>query len=307
MPVTALRVLASVSVSRRVALVIAKIEWHPGELFPRVGFFVSNLPMEPDWVVRFCNQRGAAEQHLLGTLLRNTLPGNDQGRQIRLSLDAAVMPEVPRQRGAAATARVGLRFGNFLALHQVARGDGGLVIDQPATQADQDRRPSRASRSRHLRRDPPIASTSVMRVIAIHAQTERKRQEKSVRRAEKHRLRAKTRRFCRLIRPVPAAHATAGAARGAKCLSSARNPAILASDRGPLGECRFNKEFDRLIKKYTPEHKKAGGEINEFAVAAQCLSGVQVGDAVAIVKFRDTVTISPPLGAGSYTKSTFSQ
>jgi len=31
--------------------VIAKIEWHPGELFPRVGFIVINLPMEPDWVV----------------------------------------------------------------------------------------------------------------------------------------------------------------------------------------------------------------------------------------------------------------
>ena len=28
--------------------VIAKIEWHPGELFPRVGFIVTNLPMEPD-------------------------------------------------------------------------------------------------------------------------------------------------------------------------------------------------------------------------------------------------------------------
>jgi hypothetical protein len=28
--------------------VIAKIEWHPGELFPRLGFIVTNLPMEPD-------------------------------------------------------------------------------------------------------------------------------------------------------------------------------------------------------------------------------------------------------------------
>jgi hypothetical protein len=56
--------------------VIAKIEWHPGELFPRVGFIITNLPMEPDWVVHFYNQRGTAEQHLLGTLLRNTLPGN---------------------------------------------------------------------------------------------------------------------------------------------------------------------------------------------------------------------------------------
>jgi hypothetical protein len=43
---------------------IAKIEWPPGELFPRVGFIVTNMPMEPDWVVRFCNQRGTAEQHI---------------------------------------------------------------------------------------------------------------------------------------------------------------------------------------------------------------------------------------------------
>ena len=44
--------------------VIAKIEWHPGELFPRVGFVVTNLAMDPDWVVKFYNQRGTAEQHI---------------------------------------------------------------------------------------------------------------------------------------------------------------------------------------------------------------------------------------------------
>ena len=44
--------------------VIAKVEWHPGDLFPRVGFVVTNLPMEPDWIIRFYNQRGTAEQHI---------------------------------------------------------------------------------------------------------------------------------------------------------------------------------------------------------------------------------------------------
>jgi hypothetical protein len=44
--------------------VIAKIEWHPGELLPKVGFIVTNMPMHPDWVVRFYNQRGTAEQHI---------------------------------------------------------------------------------------------------------------------------------------------------------------------------------------------------------------------------------------------------
>ena len=44
--------------------VIAKIEWHPGELFSRVGFIVTNMPLEPDRVVRFYNHRGTAEQHI---------------------------------------------------------------------------------------------------------------------------------------------------------------------------------------------------------------------------------------------------
>lgn len=52
---------ASWDAARRV---IAKIEWPPGDLFPRVGFIVTNLPMEPDWITRFYNQRGTAEQHI---------------------------------------------------------------------------------------------------------------------------------------------------------------------------------------------------------------------------------------------------
>jgi hypothetical protein len=42
--------------------VVAKIEWHQGELFPRVGFIVTNLPWRNKRVVRFYNQRGTAEQ-----------------------------------------------------------------------------------------------------------------------------------------------------------------------------------------------------------------------------------------------------
>ncbi len=44
--------------------VIARIEWHPDDLFPRVGFIVTNLPMDPEWAVRFYNQRGTAEQYI---------------------------------------------------------------------------------------------------------------------------------------------------------------------------------------------------------------------------------------------------
>lgn len=42
--------------------VVAKIEWHQSELFPRVGFIVTNLPWRCERVVRFYNQRGTAEQ-----------------------------------------------------------------------------------------------------------------------------------------------------------------------------------------------------------------------------------------------------
>ena len=42
--------------------VVAKVEWHQGELFPRVGFIVTNLPWRSKRVTRFYNQRGTAEQ-----------------------------------------------------------------------------------------------------------------------------------------------------------------------------------------------------------------------------------------------------
>ncbi len=42
--------------------VVAKVEWHEGELFPRVGFIVTNLTGWSRKVVHFYNQRGTAEQ-----------------------------------------------------------------------------------------------------------------------------------------------------------------------------------------------------------------------------------------------------
>jgi hypothetical protein len=42
--------------------VVAKVEWHAGELFPRVGFLVTNLTWRCKRVVRFYNGRGTAEQ-----------------------------------------------------------------------------------------------------------------------------------------------------------------------------------------------------------------------------------------------------
>jgi hypothetical protein len=42
--------------------VVAKVEHHSGELFPRVGFTVTNLTLPSRAVVRFYNKRGTAEQ-----------------------------------------------------------------------------------------------------------------------------------------------------------------------------------------------------------------------------------------------------
>jgi hypothetical protein len=50
---------ASWKTARRV---VAKVEFHFGELFPRVGFIVTNLETPSRTVVRFYNKRGTAEQ-----------------------------------------------------------------------------------------------------------------------------------------------------------------------------------------------------------------------------------------------------
>jgi hypothetical protein len=50
---------ASWETARRV---VAKVEHHAGELFPQVGFIVTNLTLPSRAVVRFYNKRGTAEQ-----------------------------------------------------------------------------------------------------------------------------------------------------------------------------------------------------------------------------------------------------
>ena len=43
---------------------MAKVEWHAGELYLRVGFIVSNLARPAERVVAFYNQRGTCEQFI---------------------------------------------------------------------------------------------------------------------------------------------------------------------------------------------------------------------------------------------------
>jgi hypothetical protein len=47
---------------QRARRVVAKVEWYADELFPRVGFIVTNLSKQSKNVVKFYNGRGTAEQ-----------------------------------------------------------------------------------------------------------------------------------------------------------------------------------------------------------------------------------------------------
>jgi len=42
--------------------VVAKVDWHPGERYPRVGFIVTNMTRPAERVVALNNHRGTAEQ-----------------------------------------------------------------------------------------------------------------------------------------------------------------------------------------------------------------------------------------------------
>jgi len=81
--------------------VVAKIEWHKGELFPRVGFLVTNLRRQPWQVVKFYNGRGTAEQWIK--------EGKNAVKWTRLSCHDFVDNQVRLQLFA-----LGYNLGNFL-------------------------------------------------------------------------------------------------------------------------------------------------------------------------------------------------
>ena len=109
---------------------IAKVEWHPEELFPRVGFIVKNMSHPAERMVALYNQRKTM----------------DRGRQGRDQMDAAVVPDVRGQRRAAPASCAHLQSRQFLADAGDARADQGLVTDKLEGEADQDRRGSREPR-----------------------------------------------------------------------------------------------------------------------------------------------------------------
>ena len=75
--------------------VVAKVEWHPGERYPRVGFIVTNLARPAERVVAFYNHRGTCE-------------AVHQGRQGRGQGDTPIVALLRRQRGPSSVARAGL-------------------------------------------------------------------------------------------------------------------------------------------------------------------------------------------------------
>jgi hypothetical protein len=44
--------------------VVAKVEWHPGELYPSVGFIITNLARSAEGIVAFYNRLGTCEQYI---------------------------------------------------------------------------------------------------------------------------------------------------------------------------------------------------------------------------------------------------
>ena len=97
--------------------VVAKVEWHPGELYPRVGFIVTNLGRPAERVVAFYNQRGTAEQWIK--------EGKNAIRWTRLSCR-----RFRPQRRAAPASCAGLQPRELHAHPGAARGGRAVVVDE---------------------------------------------------------------------------------------------------------------------------------------------------------------------------------
>jgi hypothetical protein len=98
------------------------------ELYPRVGFIVTNLARPAERVVAFYNQRGTAEQWIK-------------------EVDPTVMPHLRRQRGAPPVPRTGVQSRQLHAHAGDAEDGGAVVADQLAREADQDRRQGQKPRA----------------------------------------------------------------------------------------------------------------------------------------------------------------
>jgi Transposase DDE domain group 1 len=100
--------------------VIAKVEWHPGELYPRVGFIVTNMSRQA-WDVRAMDQRRQGWTRLSCR--------TSAANAVRLQLHA-----------------LAYNLGNFLRTLATPEPIKDWSLDQPEGEADQDRREGRQPR-----------------------------------------------------------------------------------------------------------------------------------------------------------------
>ena len=118
--------------------IVAKVEFHPGEPIPTVGFIVTNRSLPNGRVPASCQGRGSAEQHLLAHAGMRC-QATHQGGRIRARMDAALLHEVRGERRAAATPRLGLQPRQLPADSGDTRTERALVPDIPARTPDQNR------------------------------------------------------------------------------------------------------------------------------------------------------------------------
>ena len=115
---------ASWKTARRV---VAKVEYHAGELFPRVGFIVTNLETPSRAVVRFYNKRGTAEQWIK--------EGKQAVKMTRLSCHRFRSNQVRL-----ALSLLAYNLGNLWRRLAFAERNRELVADELAATAGEDRR-----------------------------------------------------------------------------------------------------------------------------------------------------------------------
>ena len=155
--------------------------------------------MEPDEVTRFYNRRGTAEQHIkegkYAFHWTRLSCKRFRDNEVRLQLHALAynlatflrcieLPEVMADWSLTSLQLKLIKIGARVVRHaraitfQLAE----VAVTGPMVRAI-------------LRRHPPIASATAMRMTAIRTQIKRKRQDRSVRHAEKRRRRAMDARF----------------------------------------------------------------------------------------------------------------
>lgn len=79
--------------------VIAKVKWHPGELFPRAGFIVTNMSRAAENVVAFYNKRGTCEQWIKEGKGRSSGRDCRAGRSLPTRCGGGFMRDQDRRQG----------------------------------------------------------------------------------------------------------------------------------------------------------------------------------------------------------------